>query len=185
MPIYLVRWPDMSASLVQAEDRDDLVRRLDEVADPGGCTWEEYKGKLWVDFVLPVGLRVRDDSGDRPVSESDVEIDPAQLAGDPWRMDLAVPDGDTGTEMLKAIRAGAFPNLNSVLDASGGEDIERQELEMAIRRDLAPMIQYSWRYAQVQRQDGPEAELMRELGVTTPVDKIYRPRQEDEGDEED
>ena len=56
---------------------------------------------------------------------------------------------------------------------------------MAIRRDLAPMIQYSWRYAQVQRQDGPEAELMREMGVTTPVANIYRSRQEDEDDDED
>ena len=120
MPIYLVRWPDMSASLVQAEDRDDLVTRLDEVADPGGCTWEVFEGQLWVDFKLPVGLRVRDGIGDKPVSENEIELDLAQLARDPWRMDLSVPDGDTGGEMEEAIRAGAFPNLHAVLDASGG-----------------------------------------------------------------
>ena len=34
MPIYLVRWPDLSAALVKASSEDDLVEILDEVANP-------------------------------------------------------------------------------------------------------------------------------------------------------
>lgn len=36
MPIYLVRWPDLSASLVRAGSEEELLVTLDEVANPSG-----------------------------------------------------------------------------------------------------------------------------------------------------
>jgi hypothetical protein len=39
-----VRWQDLSAALVSAADEDDLVDTLDELANPDGATWTEYKG---------------------------------------------------------------------------------------------------------------------------------------------
>jgi hypothetical protein len=59
MPLYLVRWPDFRASLLKADDESELVHRLDEVDDPGGCKWTEYRGPLWVDFHLPGECRTR------------------------------------------------------------------------------------------------------------------------------
>jgi hypothetical protein len=38
MPIYLVRWPDLSAALVKASLEDELVEILDELANPEGST---------------------------------------------------------------------------------------------------------------------------------------------------
>ena len=44
MPIYLVRWPDFSASLVRVRDEDDLIDALDQVVNPEGCEWSIHKG---------------------------------------------------------------------------------------------------------------------------------------------
>lgn len=185
MPIYLVRWPEMRVSLIQAEDSDELVYLLDEAGDPGGCSWEVYDGPLWFDLKLPVDVRVRGGIGDKPVSEADIEVDTGELVSEPWWMDAAVGDSDTGSEMLGAIRSSVFPNLHAVLEATEGEDVDRRELETAVRRDLKPLLQYSWRHAQVQSQEGPEAELMREMGITTPANEIFDTGTREDDDEEE
>ena len=46
MPVYLVRWPDLSAALVKAGSEDELIGILDEVGNPDGCTWSIYRGPL-------------------------------------------------------------------------------------------------------------------------------------------
>jgi hypothetical protein len=51
MPFYIVRWPHLQASLIWAQDEDDLVYQLDESGDPSGCKWEVYDGP-----VLTAGL---------------------------------------------------------------------------------------------------------------------------------
>ena len=59
MPLYLVRWPTLAASLVRAPDEGELLDILDEAADPGGCTYEVYRGPVWIDFEVPFGVRDR------------------------------------------------------------------------------------------------------------------------------
>ena len=54
MPIYIVRWPELCASLIKAKNEEDLIDKLDEVGDPGGCTWSEYQGPIWIEFDIPV-----------------------------------------------------------------------------------------------------------------------------------
>ena len=44
MPIYLVRWPDLSASLVRARHEADLIDALDGVGNSDGCEWSVYEG---------------------------------------------------------------------------------------------------------------------------------------------
>src|SRR6267143_5755859 len=39
MLIYLVRWPDLSASFVQAESEEHLLDVLDQVGNPDDCQW--------------------------------------------------------------------------------------------------------------------------------------------------
>jgi hypothetical protein len=63
MPIYLVRWPDLSAALVKASSEDELVEILDEVANPDGSTWSVYRGPLFLEFSLPVRFDVKDRGG--------------------------------------------------------------------------------------------------------------------------
>jgi len=60
MPIYLVRWPDLAASLVRAQDDDELIDILDQVANPEGCEWSVYDGPLFIDFQLPVEWSIRE-----------------------------------------------------------------------------------------------------------------------------
>ena len=51
MPIYVVRWLEPMVSLVSARDEEELKYRLDDAADPGGCTWQIYKGPDWRQLV--------------------------------------------------------------------------------------------------------------------------------------
>jgi hypothetical protein len=40
--IYIVRWPDLSASLVQAEGEEHLLDILDQVGSADDCEWSIY-----------------------------------------------------------------------------------------------------------------------------------------------
>ncbi len=53
MPLYLVRWPWLTASLVSARDEEDLLDTLDQVEDSEGATWSVYRGPVWIDFEVP------------------------------------------------------------------------------------------------------------------------------------
>lgn len=72
MPIYVVRWPDLSASLVRAHDEEDLLDILDQVANPDGCQWSVYEGPLFIDFRLPVEWSVRDGLPEQPILRDQV-----------------------------------------------------------------------------------------------------------------
>jgi hypothetical protein len=54
MPLYLVRWPTLVASIVRADNEDHLTDVLDEVASPGEAVWTEYDGPLWIDVSLGI-----------------------------------------------------------------------------------------------------------------------------------
>jgi len=171
MPVYIVRWPEPLVSLVSAANEEELMYRLDEAADPGGCTWQVYKGPLWVDFELPVKVDIgaRKDKR-RPLSPSDVEIDIGALAQDPCQL---VPSesqaADTPGEMYDRLRRFAFPALQRALDGAPDGDPEAiavETMKAAVAEDLQPLLEYTWRQAQLQKRDDPEAEIMRQLGVT-------------------
>ncbi len=58
MTLYLVRWPDLSCTLVTAQDENHLGYLLDEVGNPVGCRWTEYDGTVRIDFHLRVRSRM-------------------------------------------------------------------------------------------------------------------------------
>ncbi|MCP4968000.1 MAG: hypothetical protein GY926_22550, partial [bacterium] len=58
MALYLVRWPDLSCTLVTAHDEEHLVYLLDEVRNPVGWRWTEYDGPVFIDFRLPVRITI-------------------------------------------------------------------------------------------------------------------------------
>src|SRR4051812_25989076 len=65
MPLYLVRWPSLTATLIRAGSEAELMDVIDEVGTPGVCTWNVYRGPLMIDFTVPIesttspGLRGR------------------------------------------------------------------------------------------------------------------------------
>ena len=98
MPTYLVRWPGLTASLISAEDEDHLQLVLDEVGDPGGCTWKEYDGPIWVNFQLPVDYEVKERADGRPATSDDIEIDDVSKIVETadCLMDLSVGEAHAG-----------------------------------------------------------------------------------------
>ena len=171
LPIYVVRWPEPMVSLITAENEEELIYLLDEAADPGGCTWQVYEGPLWVDFELPVNVDIgpREDKR-RPLSPADVEVSIDQLAMDPLRLVPSEPQaGDTPFEMNDLMRQFAFPALHRALEsADDPELIDTEALKAAVTEDLRPLLEYTWRQAQLEMREDPEAEIMRQLGVTVP-----------------
>ena len=54
MPIYLVRWPGSSLSIIKAQDKTELMDIIDEVGDPVRCRIKEYRGPLFISLNLKV-----------------------------------------------------------------------------------------------------------------------------------
>nr|MBA3539360.1 hypothetical protein [Deltaproteobacteria bacterium] len=52
MPLYLVRWPHLTAALASVPNEDALLALLDEIRNPEGCTWSVYRGPLFIEFDL-------------------------------------------------------------------------------------------------------------------------------------
>ena len=75
MPLYLVRWPWLTASLVSARDEDDLLDTLDQVADTEGATWTVYRGPLWVDFEVPAEYRIEEKTAGEPLRPDEIVVD--------------------------------------------------------------------------------------------------------------
>src|SRR5262249_27387135 len=112
MPLYLVRWPLLEASIIRARDESELMDKIDEIADPSLCTWRVYAGPLWIDFRLPVVDIDRKRSG--PLEPDDLVIDnPALAIGD---LALEWPEGsDSADEMDDQVRRMAFPHLTGAI----------------------------------------------------------------------
>ena len=72
MPMYLVRWPDLSASLVQAEGEEHLLDILDQVGNADDCEWCIYNGPLFIDFRLPVEWSIQDGGRRTPVAPQQI-----------------------------------------------------------------------------------------------------------------
>ncbi len=184
MPIYVVRWPEPLVSLVSARNEEELKFRLDEAADPGGCTWQIYKGPIWVDFELPVEVDIGDrEDKRRPLSPEDVKVDIGELAREPWQL---VPSesqaADTAYEMYNRLRRFAFPALQRALENAPDGDPESLDLEAvkaAVAEDMQPLLEYTWRQAQLEARDDPEAEIMRQLGVTVKFGALKSPGLDD------
>ncbi len=169
MTLYIVRWPHLQASLIEAEDDEELVHKLDEVGDPGGCEWALYKGQVWIDFDLPVEITVDRKDKNRPITANDLEIDTSALRNEPWRLDLSAAQAESGSEMKDAVRQFAFPALNNVIDAMEEENVDAEALTAALDEDLKPLLEYEWRLAHVARRDDPVSHIMQELGITVPL----------------
>lgn len=179
MPIYVVRWPDLSAALVKARCEEELLDILDEVADTTGCSWSVYNGPLFVEFELPVEYRVEggeDVEEKRPIRPDEVVVEDVSKLHE-HNLEITAPSCDTASEMFEAVEKAAFPNLHAVrwsLDREG--DPSEEELRRALTADLEVMVKASWQRAHLEKSDDPDAELARMMGAPLRLVKQWRQR---------
>jgi len=153
MALYLVRWPDLSCTLVTARDEDHLVYLLDEVGNPEGCRWTEYDGPLFIDFHLPVRIAIDwPEQAGRPLSPEAVQIEDLDLFAQREGLQAEVGAGDTAAEMLETIMKFAFPATAAEIYCAAPEEVlEESQLRDALRADLMLLAESSWRRAHTER----------------------------------
>jgi len=176
MPIYLVRWPALSVSLVRAEDEEHLVTILDQSSNPDGCAWWVYDGPLAIDVELPVRWHVRDERSGEPVTPDQVvveDIGPMVREHVVDTLQLALANGEEGGDTAEAILDKAFPVLQATLEEFQSRDeAEEQDfippeadLHEALHTELARLLTASWRRAQVDKGKDPISQLTRDMDM--------------------
>ena len=175
MPIYLVRWPDLSASLVRARHEDNLIDILDQVGNPDGCEWSVYPGPLFIDFRLPAEWRIKDDRPDEPVTPGQVVVgDVGRMATEPiveaMELSLAGDDGhDTGMAVLRTAFPGVYAAVEKLCESDEELACEGVVPEAALRDalhgELARRLQWSWRHAQLLKTTDAPSVLARQMDL--------------------
>ena len=156
MPIYLVRWPDLSASLVQADAEDHLLDILDQVGNPDDCEWNIYEGPLFIDFRLPMEWSIQDDRRGTPVSPQQVVLsDLGRIANGNVveALQVFLADADDGYETGEEVLRLAFPTLHAAMEKSyeTGDSIDAEgalpeaEVREPLRAELERFLRSSWR----------------------------------------
>ncbi len=177
MPIYLVRWPGFSLSLVRARDEEELCDMLDEVADPGACRWTVYRGPLWFDLDLPLNF-TRPDDGSIPTTEDELKVVGIErLVENGIAHEVSIGGEDTASEMLAQINRWGFPHLAELFDGfdiDSGDGPTPADVLAAARLELREFVKYEWRARQIERRSDPEATMLRVLGLTAPTPWMQR-----------
>lgn len=166
MPIYLARWPDLSAALVRASSEEDLEDVLDEIANPEGCTWSVYRGPLCIEFSLPVPFDVKErGTGTVPLEPGDIVVGDVSALREGDALEVSIPGGDTASRMVEAVQRKAFPHVFRARQEHDREPSERK-LRDAILAELQELVRASWRHEHVRRRDDPESRVAVEMGTT-------------------
>jgi len=175
MPIYIVRWPDLSASLVRADSEEELPTILDQLANPEGCEWSVYDGPLFIDIRLPATWSIRDRRPGQPVAPEQIVIDDlGPMAHGPVIETMKLSfEGDDGFDIVTAILEKAFPILNAAIEriwkSDEGEKREgvlpEADLREALHAELARFLRVSWRSAQLERKTDRTSMLARALDM--------------------
>lgn len=166
MRLYLVRWADLSASIISARNREDALDIIDQHGDPGGATVEPFKGPLWIHFDAPVTLNEESAS----LGETLRSIDHVKLSSlDNLREGEVIlrssdPQTDQYDDMMDAVMAGAWPHLYAVLNGEQRPSMSR--LLEALDKELEPLAQHLKAVAELQNRTDLEGEWMKRVGRT-------------------
>ena len=163
MPIYIVRWPDLSASLVRAGSEEELPVILDQLANPEGCEWSPYDGPLFINFRLPAEWSIRDERPGQPVAPDQIiigDVGPMAHGHVAETMELSLAEGDYGLDTGTAVLRLAFPKIHAAIERLWESDkgvecegvLPETDLREALHAELARFLQVSWRCAQLERK---------------------------------
>jgi hypothetical protein len=175
MPLYLVRWPWLKASLVSARDEDELVDTLDQVADSEGASWSVYRGPVWVDFELPARFRIAVKKRGAPLSPEEVIVDDVSDVVD-GGFRITSPPCDHTAEMDERITKKAFPNVYRAFWA-GKHDPSDAEARAAVAADLIALSRAEWSRATRDRRSDEIGQIAKYVGAPTrQVENLLRAR---------
>ncbi|MFQ5988189.1 MAG: hypothetical protein ACE5H6_04990 [Dehalococcoidia bacterium] len=155
MSLYLVRWPDLSVSIVRARDRQELDHILDEVSDPGACEIKQYNGPFHIALELDVEYEVESEPSS-PAAR--VSLKNVSECKEHWGFRLSEDNGDIGYFMWEQIVQFAYPHYASYLDVLGWGKTELDEKTLdkackeAMAKEFERMNQYRLQPWSVQRQ---------------------------------
>lgn len=154
MPLYVVRWPQLRASLMKARDIQELQSMIEEVCEPSLCEWWEYNGPLWIDFGPPVQFVEKHDNNKLPLQLHEFELEGlseyADFIGEQDNSPLActLGEGPGCLEMEEQLMSAAFPALGAFYKNWDGESaVHPHELDKVLRADLSRLMQLSWQEA--------------------------------------
>jgi len=184
MLIYLVRWPDLSASLVRAENEERLLDILDQVGNPDDCEWSVYEGPLFIDFRLPVEWSVKDGRRGTPVTPQQVVIENVARIADGSiveAMQLCLAEGHDGYETGAEVLRLAFPRLHAAIEASYGgvespdfeEALPEGELRKALHAELERFFTGYWRRAQLGKKTDAISRLAHDMDLPVKLARKY------------
>ena len=182
MPLYVVRWPNLSASFVQAEGDEDLLNILDQVGNADDCEWSLYRGPLFIDFRLPVAWNIRNDRFGVPLKPQQVVIgDVSGIRSIVEALQVSLAEGDDGYETGAELLRLAFPKLHAAIEKSyeaeepegleGG--LPEAKLRKALHAELERFIQASWRRAQLQNKSDAVSQLALEMDLSVQLARKY------------
>lgn len=164
MRVYLVRWPDLRASLVTAEDEDHLLDVLDEVADSEGATWSVYRGPLWFDLAVPASFRIDEKVPNVPLRDDEIVVDDVrELSRGSFTVSVPM-SADTAVEMWESVLRKAFPHLHHAFWKLEDEPTEEQ-LRRAVRDELHALIKADWSRSNRRRRTDPLGMLANMMGA--------------------
>jgi hypothetical protein len=184
MLIYLVRWPDLSASLVRAESEDHLLDILDQVGNPDDCEWSVYQGPLFIDFRLPVEWSVQNDRRRTPITPQQAvigDLGPIADGSIVEAMQLCLAEGDDGYETGAEVLRLAFPKLHAAIEEfyesvespNFEEALPEGELRKALHAELVRFFTGSWRRAQLGKKTDAISRLAREMDLPVQLARKY------------
>jgi hypothetical protein len=163
MPLYLVRWPDLSACIVRARDEENLYEILDELSDASDCKHWIYNGPLWIEFELPVTMNTPPSSErlDHPLQRDQLMFDGIEdYLKSSGGLTLSTACADTASEMERAVMERCFPFAAEAVDAALTHLEEAEtppsaavmrvmvdDIKEALLRELNTYIAGSWQAA--------------------------------------
>lgn len=170
MPLYLVRWPWLKASLVSARDESDLLDTLDQVDDSEGATWKVYRGPVWIDFDVPAEYRIEEKYPGEPLRLDELVIDDVAKV-EIGTFEHTTPGCDHTFEMHEAVTKQAFPALHACLyDYKSDTEPSDAEVRRAVLKELKCLVNAEWRKSNRSRRSDSLGVLAQQLGA--PVAQI-------------
>jgi hypothetical protein len=164
MPLYLVRWPNLSCSLIKARSKDDALYIIDELGNITGVQITRYTGPVFFDFTLPTDkpYPIKEEVDRFPLTDADIEIgDVSRIAA--GEFPVTIPTGaDTAVEMRDAIIAGAFPHLYRALQE---DEVSIEAVEAAIRKEALVAVKATWREAGLWAHGTEDEQLAALMGM--------------------
>lgn len=121
MPLYVVRWPDLSACIVRARDEENLYEILDELSDASDCKHWIYNGPLWIEFELPVTMQTPSgpETMEQPLQRDQIILDGVEdYLKSCGGLKLSAACADTATEMERAVMERCFPLVAKAVDGA-------------------------------------------------------------------